>query len=126
MYDKSLIPPSILNAQDEHPDDEQLLTIRDIEGKLEEAERETRYLKADLDSLKEKRRKEIKIPWKDSAEWCLAVDANNFSYFLKSSMGVANCVAYKYKVEVDAEIKNKIASALSFLYLKKTIGRARS
>ncbi len=64
------------------------------------------------------------IKWRDSVKWCLEIDSENPRYFLKSTVGVYNCIAFKHGIDITADIRNKIATTLSQLFMEKIlIGR---
>lgn len=123
MSNISHIPTSIIEATKAAPKDDMLIEIDNMTKYLEETERELRHKKADLEELKRKRREEIKLAYRESTMWCVKIDQNNPWYFLKTSMGIAHCIAYKNSVDLDKEIKSKSATALSWLFLNKQIGR---
>ncbi len=70
-----------------------------------------------------KQRGKIQIKWRDSIKWCLEIDSRNPRFFLKTAAGVYKCIAFKNKVELTPDIKNKISITLSALYKEKVIGR---
>lgn len=118
-----VIPPSIIEAKKHSVADDQLLQIEACEESIHELEKSLRHKKADLVALAEKRRKELKLSHRDNSVWCLEIDQDNPYYFLKTSKGVAFCTAYKNSIVADADLKSKIASALSWLYLNEQVGR---
>jgi hypothetical protein len=122
MQIDSQIPQSVIDAT---PDEDPLfIEIQALEDTIAAKDKELRYLISDLDALKIKRRNSIKIPHRENAMWCLEIDKDNPWYFLKTSKGVATCVAIKNRLPiVDADLKSKTASALSWLYLNKEVGR---
>lgn len=102
--------------------DENALEINDLELKVSKLETDLRVYEHLLD-LARKKRPKISIKWRDSIKWCLTVDSRNPRFFLKSTPGVYKCIAFKHKVEITSDIKNKIAVTLSALYKEKIIGR---
>lgn len=117
------IPPSIVAAKEKSVPDPMLKEVSDLEKTVEEKERSLRHMRADLLALKDKRRKELKLAHRENAIWCLEIDEDNPFYFLKSSKGVAMCIAFKNSIDADADLKSKTATALSWLYLNGQIGR---
>jgi hypothetical protein len=115
------IPPSVVIARDES--DENIKQIRQLEQQIEEVKKKERHLSADLASLKEERQKNIKIPLRPSAMWCIEIDADNPKFFLKSVEGVSKCIGYKHSIEIDTPMRNKIATTLSWLFNNKLLGR---
>jgi hypothetical protein len=93
-----------------------------INNEISEKQRELYNLQDKLNRFKTERG-DIKIPWRQSALWCLDVDKNNPHYFLKSASGVYKCVAYKNKVDITPDMKNKVAVTLAALYNADKIGR---
>lgn len=116
------LPPSVVVAHNEQSD-ENIIQIRELEQKIEEVKKTERYLAADLQSLKEQRKNNIKIPLRPSALWCIEIDADNPRFFLKSVEGVSKCISYKHSIEIDTPLRNKIATTLSWLFNNKMIGR---
>lgn len=96
--------------------------IATIENEIENKRKEITQLEADLYVLR-KNRPAVNIKWRDSIMWCLTVDSDDPSYFLKTTAGVYTCVAYKHKVEVDADMKSKVGSTLSLMFRQNLIGR---
>lgn len=124
MQNGSQIPQSAIDAGKMNQEDHLLVEVKELETTISEREKELRYLKSDLDVLKVKRRKSLKISHRESAMWCIEVDQDNPDFFLKTSKGVATCVAIKNNLgEVDADLKSKTASALSWLFLNNEAGR---
>lgn len=68
-------------------------------------------------------RASLPIKWRSSTLWCLTIDADNFRFFLKSTAGVYKCVAFKNKVDITSDMKNKVAVTLAGLFKEKMIGR---
>jgi hypothetical protein len=93
-----------------------------ISNEIDTKKSELNHLTAKLNLLQSER-PPVKIPWRSSVDWCLTVDADNYRYFLKSSAGVYKCVAFKHKVPISADIKNKVAITLSSLFKEGSIGR---
>ena len=89
---------------------------------ITEKESELNVLKSKLDFVI-RERPPVKIPWRFSVEWCLHIDAHNARYFLKTTAGVYKCVAFKNKVIVTPDIKNKVAVTLASMFKEKKIGR---
>lgn len=95
---------------------EQETSVRDLEARLSAA-------KFTLQELIRINTENTNIPLKESAVWCLTVDSENPSYFLKTPVFVSKCIAYKHGVELTRDIKNKIASTLSLMYSQGEVGR---
>lgn len=96
--------------------------ISSIESEIEKKKKEITDLEAKLYVI-QKNRPEVAIKWRESINWCLTVDSHSPKYFLKTTAGVYNCVAYKHKVEIDAQMKSKVGSTLSLMFRQKLIGR---
>lgn len=96
--------------------------IMRIERDVEEYQHKIDFLNLELEDIQEKR-PVVSIKWRDSIKWCLEIDSGNWRYFLKTTAGVYKCIAYKNRIELTPDIKNKIAITLSLLYKDKVIGR---
>ena|ERR1700761_2070261 len=93
-----------------------------LKRRIREHEVSLRELNYELQAVI-KARPAVIIKWRESVKWCLDIDSENHRYFLKSTPGVYTCIAYKYKVDPDRNIKNKIAITLASLYKEGIIGR---
>ena len=98
--------------------------INDISIEIDAIESELDSLKAKL-YVKQKRRQDIAVKWRNDAIWCLEVDSNNPRYFLKSAAGVYKCIAFKHKIEINPDMKNKVTITLASLFKEKKIGRIK-
>lgn len=96
--------------------------IDDINEQINDSQLSISKLETELAIVKSKR-PPIVIKWRRSIEWCLEVDSQNKKYFLKNSPGVCNCIAFKHKVDLTPDIKNKIATTLSMMFRDQLIGR---
>lgn len=119
------ISQEIIEAKEEElQNDSMVHDILELEEKIDAEEKKVVLLKAELSYLKNKRAESITIKWRESIMWCLSVDVKNPFYFIKSSVGVHKCIAYKHSIEITADIKNKIATTLSMMFKEqKHIGR---
>ena len=122
ICDKAISPDIIAATEKEIENDPIALQIDQISKEISEKESRIIDLQAQLFVIKSKR-PVVKIKWRDSIKWCLEIDAANKIYFLKSGAGVYKCIAFKHKVDITSEIKNKINISLSSLFKEGTIGR---
>jgi len=121
--DQSTISPEIKVATIEAASQDPFLSrITNIERKISDHKLEIVFLEDELRQVKEER-PNVSIKWRESIRWCLEVDSENWRYFLKNTSAVYKCIVYKHKVDLTADIKNKIAVTLSALYKEKIIGR---
>lgn len=80
----------------------------------------------ELQEMKRRNAATITIQWKESIFSCLEVDENTpefFNYFLKTPAFISDCVAWNCGVDTTRDLKNKIASTLSFMFSKGQVGR---
>lgn len=119
--DQSTISPEIKVATIEAASQDPFLSrITNIERKISDHKLEIVFLEDELRQVKEER-PNVSIKWRESIRWCLEVDSENWRYFLKNTSAVYKCIVYKHKVDLTADIKNKIAVTLSALYKEKLL-----
>src|SRR5688500_18478117 len=100
--------PEVQRAADKAlQNDPNALRIEQLVQEITDAENKVIDLKGELFKLKEKR-PEIIIKYRESVRWCLDVDSKNSKFFLKTAQGVYNCIAFKYKIDLDSKTKSKI------------------
>ena len=117
------ISPAVEEATKKYLEtDETAKKIADLSDAIKEKELAIYELENKL-SLAKKTRPDVTIKWRDSVKWCLEIDSKNFRYFLKSAAGVYKCIAFKHKVDITPDIRNKIATTLSLMFKEGTIGR---
>jgi hypothetical protein len=100
-----------------------LKDIREKETLLKELGEKYRSTEFEIQELKRLNAANITIQWKESIKNCLEQEASQSSYFLKTPAFISNCVAWTYGVELTRDIKNKIATTLSFMFNQGAIGR---
>ena len=97
--------------------------VIDISMAIAEKETELLKLKGQL-AVAKMSMPSTNIKWRDSIRWCLDVDAQNKHYFVKNTASVYRCIAFKHGIDVTSDIRNKIATTLSSLYMEKEfVGR---
>jgi len=122
MFEEESISPAIQKAaEDIMLNDAGARQIDELSKQKEIKISELEEIDYQLNKIKSKRK--VDIRWRDSVKWCLEVDSRNPSYFLKNAAGVYNCIAFKHKIDITPDMKNKIATTLSSLFKEKTIGR---
>jgi hypothetical protein len=123
MPNVNYISPAVVHAaKKEIEKDPAAQTIDKMQKDLVSKEYDVLKLKHDLNFAKAQRG-DVKIKWRESIDWCLTIDSNNPKYFLKNSAGVSLCIGFKHTIDIDTNIKNKIATTLSGLFKEGTIGR---
>lgn len=107
---------------------EAIKNVHDKETEIYELEKKLNNLINEVQVLKKKNAESISIPLKQSVLDCLEIekDRQDFpQYFLKTPTFISNCVAWCYAVDVNTDIKNKIASTLSFMFKEGIVGRIK-
>jgi hypothetical protein len=123
MNDPEIISDAIRSAsQAELSKDKYANRISSLDFQINALEGQLQFLKIERDQLI-KERPPVIIKWRESIRWCLEIDSENYRYFLKSTSGVYQCIAFKHKVDITGDIKNKISVTLAALFKEKTIGR---
>lgn len=124
MIETNIISPAVIRSLDDDlAKNPRAKLLYDINLEISQKEQEIAELKYKLDFNKSF------IPvgdikWRDSIRWCLEIDADNSSYFLKNSVAVYKCIAFKHGIDISSDIKNKIATTLSMLFKERDeVGR---
>lgn len=105
---------------------ESLRVLREKENEIYTLENRLSALLFEAQELRRKNADNITIQWKEAIKNCLAIDNNapQFpQYFLKTPAFISDCVAWTNGVEISRDIKNKIASTLSFMFKEGSVGR---
>lgn len=112
--------PTVFNAK------ESIKEVHEKEKEINDLEKRLSALIYDVQEMRKNNAANISIPWKDSIKDCLYTEkgAPDYpNYFLKTPAFISNCVAWTYGVELTRDIKNKIASTLSFMFKEGAVGR---
>lgn len=110
MADTEALPSSDLKTQ-----------IADTEKAIKNMEQDLHLKKAELSFLKKQVSKNAGIKWRESIIWCL--DTKQKELFIKTPLFISKCISQKHNVQVNRDIKNKIATTLSLMFGLKLIGR---
>lgn len=104
--------------------------MSDIKNQIAEKENSIAALKdklhmekAALDLLRKKESDGANIKWRESIIWCLKVDLNKPRFYVKTPVYISACISKKHQIEINKDVKNKIATTLSTMFNRRLIGK---